>query len=214
MEKKDTLSRLKIQERKMRQQIIVDAAREVFGQTTYDKASMAEIARTAGIAKSSIYTYFNSQEELYARIAYMDACEFISDLQDQIDHRPDDPLGASIDYFLEYYIAHIAQWRMITHFALHGNKEMGAVEQLNEIGRRLMDVFEKVFKALGSKERSRILAHTLFACLSGILIAFRNYPGRSEKERISHMKRIGEMVGTMTLALIDENKKKGRSDEA
>ena len=44
MEKKDTLSRLKAEERKLRQQIIIDAAREVFGQKTYDKASMAEIA--------------------------------------------------------------------------------------------------------------------------------------------------------------------------
>ncbi len=205
MQKKDTLSRLKADERKMRQQIIIDAAREVFGQKTYDRASMSEIAKTAGIAKSSIYTYFNSQEELYARIAYMDAIEFIEDLQNRIDQVPEAALETSISYFLEYYIAHSAQWRMITHFALHGNKEMGAVEQLNEIGRRLMDVFETVFTALGAAEESRILAHTLFSCLSGILIAFRNYPGRSEQERIVHMKRIGSIVESMILALIEKN---------
>lgn len=205
MPKKDTLSRLKVEERKMRQQIIVDAAREVFGQKTYDKASMAEIAKTAGIAKSSIYTYFNSQEELYARIAYMDACEFIDDLERRIGNSKA-PLEICISYFLEYYIENKSQWRMITHFALHGNKEMGAVEQLNDIGRRLMDVLAAVFKGLGAPQNPRLLAHTLFSCLSGILIAFRNYPGRTEAERISHMKRIGGMVEAMVLALVNKPK--------
>ncbi len=98
-EKKDTLSRLKAEERKIRQQIIIDAAREVFGQKTYDKASMAEIAKTAGIAKSSIYTYFKSQEELYATIVHTDACRFIEDLQAKIDKAPDAALKTSISLF-------------------------------------------------------------------------------------------------------------------
>lgn len=207
MEKKDTLSRLKAEERKMRQQIIIDAAREVFGQKTYDKVSMAEIAKTAGIAKSSIYTYFKSQEELYATIAYTDACGFIEDLQARIDKAEGAALDICISRFLEYYIDQVAQWRMITHFALHGNKDMGAVDQFNEIGRRLMDLFEQVFKSLGCKGDSRILAHTLFAGLSGILIAFRNYPGRSEGERIFHMKRIGRVLEAMVMALVEKNQK-------
>jgi AcrR family transcriptional regulator len=216
MNKNNTLSKLKAKERKLRQQIIIDAAREVFGQKTYDKASMAEIAKAAGIAKSSIYTYFKSQEELYAKIAYMDACHFIEDLQGCIqqasmDQPIMDPAGENyvkicVTHFLAYYIDHTAQWRMITHFALHGNKAMTAVDQLNEIGRKLMDLFESVFKNLGCDQEARLLAHTLFACLSGILIAFRNYPGRTETERIAHMTRIGEQVEAMVLSLVRQNK--------
>jgi AcrR family transcriptional regulator len=225
MNTNNTLSKLKAKERKLRQQIIIDAAREVFGQKTYDKASMAEIAKAAGIAKSSIYTYFKSQEELYAKIAYMDSCNFIEDLQSHIhkagmgqagQKQPDkDQVGMDrgenyvkicVTHFLAYYIAHTAQWRMITHFALHGNKDMAAVDQLNEIGRRLMDLFESVFKKLGCDKEARILAHTLFACLSGILIAFRNYPGRTEAERIAHMTRIGDVVEAMVLSLVRKDK--------
>jgi len=205
MEKKDTLGRLKAAERKMRQQIIIDAAREVFGQKTYDKASMAEIAKTAGIAKSSIYTYFKSQEELYAAVAYADACIFIEDLEAGINQTPDTALETCISCFLDYYTDHSAQWRMITHFALHGNKEMGAVEELNAIGRRLMDVFENVFSGLDCKEDSRLLAHALFSSLSGILISFRNYPGRTDRERVAHMKRIGGVVESMVMALVEKN---------
>lgn len=194
MEKNNTLIKLKEKERELRQALIIEAAREVFGQKTYDKASMAEIAKAAGISKSSIYTYFNSQEELYAQIAYQDACEFIKELNSRISSAGPDPVRAAIDYFLDFYIKNTSQWRMVTHFALHGNNEMDAVEQLNKTGRELMDVFEKMFVQAGCTSDTRIMAHTLFSCLSGILIAFRNYPGRSNEDRIAHMKKIGSKI--------------------
>ena len=101
---KDTLSKLKEQERELRQTLIIEAARNVFGEKTYDQVSMAEIAKAAGIAKSSIYTYFSSQEELYARIVYQDACAFMQELN-HITHQENvDAVKATIDYFLDYYI--------------------------------------------------------------------------------------------------------------
>ncbi len=104
MEKNNTLIKLKEKERELRQGLIIEAAREVFGQKTYDKVSMAEIAKAAGISKSSIYTYFNSQEELYAQIAYQDACEFIKELNRRISAAGPNPVRATIDYFLDFYI--------------------------------------------------------------------------------------------------------------
>ncbi len=198
MVKKDTLIKLKAQERELRRALIIEAAREVFGQKTYDRVSMAEIAKTAGIAKSSIYTYFKSQEELYAQVTYQDACAFIDDLKKEIKKNKSDVIDASINYFLDYYFVHKSQWRMITHFALHGNKDIGSVDKLNLIGRDLMDVFDMIFVQAGCKTDTRLMAHTLFSCLSGILIAFRNYPGRSEKDRIAHIKKIGNQI-TMIL---------------
>ncbi len=194
MTKRNTLIKLKEKERELRQVLIIEAARDVFGRKTYDEVSMAEIAKAAGIAKSSIYTYFKSQEELYALIAYQDACIFIKELKKKVRSTDQDAVRTAIDYFLDFYIENKAQWLMITHFALHGNKEMSSVERLNEIGRELMDVFEMMFVRAGCKTDTRIMSHTLFACLSGILIAFRNYPGRSEKERIAHMKNIGMRI--------------------
>ncbi len=194
MAKKGTLIKLKAQERELRCALIIEAAREVFGQKTYDRVSMAEIAKAAGIAKSSIYTYFKSQEELYAQITYQDACVFIDDLKNEIKRNENNVIDTTVDYFLEYYFANKSQWRMITHFALHGNKDMGSVEKLNLIGRDLMDVFETIFIQAGCKTDTRLMSHTLFSCLSGVLIAFRNYPGRSEKDRIDHIKKIGNQI--------------------
>ncbi|NOX35033.1 MAG: TetR/AcrR family transcriptional regulator [Deltaproteobacteria bacterium] len=204
MAKKDTLVRLKKKERELRQSLIIEAARQVFGEKTYDSVSMAEIANTAGIAKSSIYTYFKSQEELYAKVAYQDACVFIKELKKQIQKKDKNVIRTAIEYFLDYYIANEPQWRMITHFALHGNRDMGSIDKLNEIGRGLMDAFETIFIYSGCRKDTRLMSHTLFSCLSGILIAFRNYPGRSEEERIAHMKRIGLVIESMFTALINK----------
>ncbi|OGR10524.1 MAG: hypothetical protein A2097_06215 [Desulfobacula sp. GWF2_41_7] len=201
---KDTLGKLKEQERELRQTLITEAARNVFGEKTYDQVSMAEIAKAAGISKSSIYTYFSSQEELYARIVHQDACAFILELNRKIRKKEVDVINLAIDYFLDYYIEKQSQWRMITHFALHGNKNMESIDKLNEIGRGLMDAFEMVFVLAGCKSGTRLLAHTLFSCLSGILIAFRNYPGRPEHECIAHMKKIATQVEAMMKAYIEE----------
>lgn len=198
MARKNTLGKLKEQERELRRSLIVSAAREVFGEKTYSDVSMAEIARKAGMAKSSIYTYFNSQEALYAQIACEDVRTFIGQLAQKIeDAAPEDVIQYTIDEFIDYYTLNVSQWRMITHFALHGNSDAGAIEELNIIGRELMDLFDRVFEKAGSDQEMRLMSHALFSSLSGILIAFRNYPGRSEEERMAHMKRIGKMVSRM-----------------
>jgi len=197
MEKQTTLLKLKEQERETRRELIIEAARAVFGEKIYDRVSMAEIARAAGIAKSSIYTYFTSQEALFVEIAVRDTNQFIQELEKQV--LPDNRLspGLVIDFFLDYYIEHEAQWRMITQFALYGNQSNESMEKLDAIARRLLDRFAAVFDKLGYTGNTRILAHTLFSSLSGILIAFRKYPGRSEAEKIAHMKRLGRKFEKM-----------------
>jgi AcrR family transcriptional regulator len=197
MEKSDTLLKLKEKERETRRELIIEAARAVFGEKTYDRVSMAEIARSAGIAKSSIYTYFNSQEALFVEIAVRDTRRFIENLEKNIVQSDQLALEKVINYFLDYYCEHEAQWRMITHFALYGNKRNESVEKLDLISRQLLDQFAKIFEKLGYNDNTRMLAHTLFSSLSGILIAFRKYPGRTESEKVMHMKRIGRRFEKM-----------------
>ena len=72
MQKQNTLTRLKEKEREFRRDLIISAAREVFGKKSYDSVRMTEIAKAAGIPKASIYTYFKNQEELYIEIRIRD----------------------------------------------------------------------------------------------------------------------------------------------
>ena len=115
-------------------------------------------------------------------------------------------LKTFIDDYLDYNVEHDAHWRMITHFALHGSIGEDSAQKLNRLSIEVMDLLETVMEKIGCREDNRLLAHTLFAALSGIMISFRKYPGRTETERIAHMKRIAGMVERMLTALIEPKK--------
>jgi len=202
---RNTLNKLKQQERETRENLIIDAARTVFGSKTYDQVSMNEIAKTAGIAKSSIYTYFPNQEALFVETAFRDTGKFIAALKKRVQEERSPSLETFINDYLDYHIEHDAHWRMITHFALHGNIGEASAEKLNQISRQVMDLLETVLKKFDYKGDTRLLAHTLFATLSGIMISFRKYPGRSETARIAHMKRIAKLVERMLLVFIQQD---------
>jgi AcrR family transcriptional regulator len=205
MTRRDTLNQLKQQEREVRENLIIEAARTVFGARTYDQVSMNEIAKAAGIAKSSIYTYFPNQEALFVETAFRDTEKFIAVLKKRVEEERSPALATLIDDYLDYHIDHDAHWRMITHFALHGNIGEASAEKLNRISRQVMDLLETVLKKFAYPGDTRLLSHTLFAALSGIMISFRKYPGRSEQERISHMKRIAKMVERMLLVFMQQD---------
>jgi AcrR family transcriptional regulator len=198
MAKKDTLSRLKQQERAIREDLIIDAARTVFGAKTYDKVSMQEIANAAGIAKSSIYTYFENQEALFVEAAYRDTQRFIDELEEQLRKKDDsEKLDALIAHFLEYNTRNEVYWQMITRFSLHGEISGESSRKLDVVARRFMDLLDLVFAGRASDADKRLLSHTLFAAMSGILIAFRKYPGRSAAESLAYMQRVGRLVREM-----------------
>lgn len=167
---------------------------------------MNEIAKAAGIAKSSIYTYFPNQEALFVETAFRDTGKFISALKNRVQKEQSPSLETFINDYLDYNIAHDAHWRMITHFALHGNIGKESAEKLNLISKQVMDLLETVLKKIDYQGDTRLLSHTLFAALSGIMISFRKYPGRTEQARIAHMKRIAKMVERMLLAFVQQHK--------
>lgn len=202
---RNTLNKLKQQEREIRENLIVDAARTVFGSRTYDQVSMNEIAKAAGIAKSSIYTYFPNQEALFVETAFRDTGKFIAAMKKRVEAEQPLSLEAFMIDYLDYHIEHDAHWRMITHFALHGNIGEASAEKLNQISRQVMDLLESVLKKFDYKGDTRLIAHTLFAALSGIMISFRKYPGRAEPARIAHMKRIAKLVERMLRVFIQQD---------
>jgi len=204
MPSKDTLSKLKQKERAAREDLIIDAARTVFGTKTYDKVSMQEIANAAGIAKSSIYTYFRNQEALFVEAAYRDTQRFINELEARLQEKNEgERLEALIAHFLDYNTRNEVYWQMITRFSLYGEISGDASRKLDVVARRFMDLLDLVFDERPPATDKRLLSHTLFAALSGILIAFRKYPGRSEAERLAHMQRVGRLVKDMFERYID-----------
>lgn len=71
-----------------KQQAIIEAAVAEFAASPYDKASLSKIVAKAGIAKGSMYQYFENKRELYLYIldlAYAQKKRFLKDVFDQAD---------------------------------------------------------------------------------------------------------------------------------
>ncbi len=55
----------KTQEKELRKQMILAAAKELFFEHSYEKTSMDAIAQKVGLAKGTLYLYFSNKDELY-----------------------------------------------------------------------------------------------------------------------------------------------------
>jgi AcrR family transcriptional regulator len=194
---KKTLRELKAREREVRRDLIVDAARKAFGKNTYDKVSMQEIARAAGIAKSSIYTYFKNQEALFVEATYRDTTAFINALEAELDKAAGAPLAALVERFITFCTENEVYWKMITRFSLYGEISDESSRKLDVVARRFMDLLDMVFAHAAATLDQRLLSHSLFAALSGVLIAFRKYPGRTDAQSLAHMLRVGRLITDM-----------------
>ena len=49
-------------------QALLDAAEEVFGEFSYDRASIAEITRRAGVAQGTFYVYFPDKQSAFVQL--------------------------------------------------------------------------------------------------------------------------------------------------
>jgi AcrR family transcriptional regulator len=65
LQEKGLTMRKKTEEKR---QAIVDAAFEVFVEVGFEQASMSEIAARAGASKATLYSYFESKEEMFAEV--------------------------------------------------------------------------------------------------------------------------------------------------
>ena len=194
MPEKTTFNNLRLKERQIRKDLIIDAAQQVFAVRPYDKVSMKEIAEEAGISVASIYTYFANQEALFTEAFLRDTKTLVETLNKEISKNQNVDLQKVINAFIDYFTEHDAYCRMMGNFMLNGQIGSESLDKLNSVIREILDSFDIIFKKMGYQDNIRLQSHVFFAFLNGLLISFRKYPGRDEKEVVAHMKRLGKIV--------------------
>lgn len=202
MSKAGILNKLKQEEREIRRNLIIDAAQKIFGTKTYDRASVREIAREAGMAPSSIYTYFENQETLFVEAMARETNQLLDEMETMVSEEIEIDIELLMNRYLDFYIDHENHWRMITNFFLFGNISPEASKRLNKAARRILNIFDTIFQKMNYAGDVRMLSHAFFSCLSGILISFRKYPGRNDDEIRSHMKRVARVIRGMLIPYI------------
>jgi len=75
--------------RQKKENIILDAAEEVFFPGGYERAKMEDVAKACGMSKASLYFYFKSKEDIYMAITYRAFDRLISKYYDIIERNGD-----------------------------------------------------------------------------------------------------------------------------
>jgi len=93
--------------------VILDAAREVFGELGYEAASVRDIIRRTGLSVGSFYNYYRSKEEVYAALASDGATRFAPILKAQFDAATDfeSYLRGAISAYFCFMVSQQGAWR-------------------------------------------------------------------------------------------------------
>lgn len=191
-EKDKSFNSLKESERGARRDIIIAAAERVFAGKPFDQVSIRDIAREAGISHALIYRYFPDQQALFVEAFLRGADRIVEFLRNAIDDSKGNNIEKVTEKFLTYMIENDMYFRMMTHFMLDGSLGMEQTERLNTMERQLLEQFDRLFENCGAEKR--LQSHAFFSAMNGILISFRNYPGRERKEVAGHMLKLGRIV--------------------
>ncbi|MFA5323472.1 MAG: TetR/AcrR family transcriptional regulator [Smithella sp.] len=199
--KKNSFAELKNNEKIARQGLIVEAAQRVFAVKPFNKVSIRDIAKEAGISHASIYRYFPDQQSLFVEAFLHGAEEITAILDEIIQTSRKKPIEKVAEAYLSYLIDNDQYFRMMTHFMLDGSLSAAMLERLNTSERRIFDKFDTLFRKMKMPEPVRPLSHAFFAALNGVLITFRNYPGRSVKAVHQHMQHIAQVIASKFCAI-------------
>ncbi len=185
------------QNREAKRRAILDATERVFSSKPFNLVSMRDIANEAGISHATIYRYFPDQQALFVEA-------FVRGIQDILDSirecDPQDPVEAMTtvaELFVDFLFQNDHYFKMMSHFMLHGELGRDKVNRLNFTVRPLLDQFESLFRKLGVRKNTRLMAHCYFSSLNGILITFRDYPGRNREDVHRHIKRLSVMMAKL-----------------
>lgn len=194
MKPNKTFTHLKNREKLARQEVIIQAAERVFAVKPFNKVNIRDIAKEAGISHASIYRYFPDQQALFVEAFLQGAKEITLTLEGLIEEAKTPNIIKISDAYITYLMDNDQYFRMMTHFMLDGSLSPEKIEKLNAAERQLFDQFDRLFRKMNSPEPVRLLSHAFFAALNGVLITFRNYPGRTSKAVRRHMLNISRVI--------------------
>jgi len=194
MDQKSTLIKLKENEREVRKNLIINASVSLFARKPFNQVSMRDIAAEAGISPASIYRYFLDRDELFIEALYREGKVIGKNLEKLLEENKNASIEKMACDFVEYLLDHDSFFQMMTHFMIDGGINEKSLERFNTTERYLINIFDNIFIKIGVKENVRFFSHAFFASLNGILITFRNYPGRNEEEIRKHMLRLASIT--------------------
>ncbi|NNJ03914.1 TetR/AcrR family transcriptional regulator [Streptomyces sp. ICN441] len=119
----------------MREQQMLDAAVQTFGQRGYRPASMDEIAELAGVSKPLVYLYLNSKEDLFTACIRRESAALVAAVRAAVDPGlpADRQLWEGLTAFFRHTNEHPDAWAVLHRQArTHGEPFAAEVAVLRD----------------------------------------------------------------------------------
>lgn len=192
MPDKSTFEQLREDEREVRKQLIIKAAMELFEEKSFHEIGMRDIALQAGVSAASIYRYFPSRDDLFVESLIQDI-NLIEKLLTRMVER-----GRSIEDLaiavVDYLVDNEATFQMMVHFMIRGELNPQALKKFNSVQRYFLNMFETIVKKAQGVEKMHLNSQAFFASLAGVVLTFRNYPGRTAEEKRKAIHKLALMI--------------------
>jgi len=202
MPEKSTFMKLRQDEREVRKQLIISAAMTLFDEKSFHEIGMRDIASEAGVSAASIYRYFPSRDDLFVEALIQDINKIEGELEKRIQE------GATIDELaiavVDYLIDNESTFQMMCHFMIRGEINERALKKFNAVQRYFLNMFNEAVSKSNNYKEVQFFTHAFFASLAGVVLTFRNYPGKSKDERRQYMHRLALLIIKEGHAIGDE----------
>ncbi len=181
MQEKSTFKQLREDEREVRKQLIIRAAMELFEEKSFHEIGMRDIAVKAGVSAASIYRYFPSRDDLFVEALIQDINTIEKLLYQRL--KDGDNMETITLAVVDYMVDNEATFQMMCHFMIRGELNPQALKKFNGVQRYFLNMFDNVVKQTEDAGNLRLNTQAFFASLAGVVLTFRNYPGRTSEEK-------------------------------
>ncbi len=188
------LQQLREDEREARKNLILEAVLKLFERKPFDEIGMRDIAAEAGVSPAAIYRYFPSQDELFMEAFIKDLSSirnvFHESLEESSQSKPGEPLEEIAKAVVHHLIHNEATFQMMSYLMIKGNMPEYLLARFHALQSAFIDKIIELLEIAGIQDKDRTLSHAFISSVMGVLMTFRNYPGRdipNVEEHIYHL---------------------------
>lgn len=166
--------RTTIKDKETRTRQIQIAAREVFFERGYASSTIEEIAKRAGIAKGTVYLYFDNKDDLYISLMFPMVEKLsasLTQLQKEVDGRGftdgSEIIECMLDVFYTCYRDDPEDFTIAAAFQLGGLFSRMSDERVQSINRVASDTFSAIRGIISKGKRMGLVKEELNEIITG-----------------------------------------------
>jgi len=128
---------------------ILEAAREVFFRDGFMAANLDEVAERAGVAKGTLYRYFESKADLYVAVLADNGRVFTDKMREAVSasEHPEDQLQRMARFYLEHWTRHHDYFQIfwaIDNQQVIGDLPGGVIEEVTRLWEESLQILNGV----------------------------------------------------------------------